>query len=201
MPQTGKIRRVQQLYASREISCEELTRRYLDSIARDNGTLNAYVTITPDTALEAAGGWTLKSAQAKRCVPLEGIPMTLKDNISTKGIPTTCCSKILEGYTPIYDATVWELLQRENAVLLGKTNMDEFAMGSSCETSCFGGAKTPLIPATWQVVPRAGWLLRSAAVWRCMGSVRIPADPSVSRRAFAAWSGSSPPTVRFPDMA
>ena len=69
--------------------------------------------------------------------------MTLKDNISTRGIETTCCSKILSGYRPIYDATVWELLQKQNAVLLGKTNMDEFAMGSSCETSCFGGALNP----------------------------------------------------------
>ena len=143
MPQTGKIRRVQQLYARGEITCEELTRRYLDSIERDNGTLNAYVTVTPDTALEAARRVDAKLRAGETLRPLEGIPMTLKDNISTRGIPTTCCSRILEGYTPIYDATVWELLQRENAVLLGKTNMDEFAMGSSCETSCFGGAKNP----------------------------------------------------------
>lgn len=144
MPQTGKIRRVQQLYASREISCEELTRRYLDSIARDNGTLNAYVTITPDTALEAARRVDAKIRAGETLRPLEGIPMTLKDNISTKGIPTTCCSKILEGYTPIYDATVWELLQRENAVLLGKTNMDEFCDGFVVRNVLLRGRQKPL---------------------------------------------------------
>ena len=143
MPQTGKIRRVQQLYARGEITCEELTRRYLDSIERDNGTLNAYVTVTPDTALEAARRVDAKLRAGETLRPLEGIPMTLKDNISTRGIPTTCCSRILEGYTPIYDATVWELLQRENAVLLGKTNMDEFAMGSSTESSYFGVTRNP----------------------------------------------------------
>lgn len=74
---------------------------------------------------------------------LEGVPMTLKDNLSTKDIETTCCSKILKGYKPIYNATVWENLSAQNAVMLGKTNMDEFAMGSSCETSCFGGAMNP----------------------------------------------------------
>lgn len=62
-------------------------------------------------------------------LPLEGIPMSLKDNISTKEIETTCCSKILQGYTPIYNATVWDLLQNQNTVLLGKTNMDRIRNG------------------------------------------------------------------------
>ena len=129
--------------AAKEISCAELTDRYLQAIARDNGSLNAYVHVTEETARAAARAVDDRIARGEELAPLEGIPMTLKDNISTDGIPTTCCSRILEGYVPIYDATVWKLLREQGAVLLGKTNMDEFAMGSSCETSCFGGAKNP----------------------------------------------------------
>lgn len=143
MPNKGLIATLHERLAARELSCEEVTRAYLDAIERDNGKLNAYVNVTPDTALETARQVDEKLAQGGELQPLEGIPMTLKDNISTSGIETTCCSNILRGYRPIYDATVWQLLREQNAVLLGKTNMDEFAMGSSCETSCFGGALNP----------------------------------------------------------
>lgn len=127
----------------KEFSCRELTMRYLEAIEAENPSLGAYVNVTPEAALAAADAVDKKIAAGEKLRPLEGIPMTLKDNISTKGIETTCCSKILSGYKPIYDATVWEILKEQNAVLLGKANMDEFAMGSSCETSCFGGAKNP----------------------------------------------------------
>ena len=139
----SQIRSLQSMLQGKEISCTQLTQAYLDAMDRDNPKLNAYVTATPDAALAAAKRVDEKLAKGETLSPLEGIPMTLKDNISTKDIPTTCCSKILEGYVPIYDATVWKLLKEQNAVLLGKTNMDEFAMGSSCETSCFGGAANP----------------------------------------------------------
>ena len=128
---------------NKEISCKELTQQYIDAANRDNGELNAYVTMTPEAALETAERVDKKIAAGEEISLLEGIPMTLKDNISTDGIRTTCCSKILEDYTPIYDATVWKILKSQNSVLLGKTNMDEFAMGSSCETSYFGGARNP----------------------------------------------------------
>lgn len=131
------------LLREKKVSCKELTKAYLDGIDRDNGVLNAYVRVTGEQALKTAAEVDRKIAAGEALSPLEGIPMTLKDNISTRGIETTCCSKILQGYTPIYDATVWQMLQKQNAVLLGKTNMDEFAMGSSCETSCYGGAANP----------------------------------------------------------
>ncbi len=137
------IAKLHSMLQNKEISCTELTQAYLTAIEKENPALNAYVTATPETALAAAQTVDRKIADGESLGLLEGIPMTLKDNISTEGIRTTCCSKILEDYVPIYDATVWKLLKQQNAVLLGKTNMDEFAMGSSCETSYFGGAKNP----------------------------------------------------------
>ncbi len=138
----SKIKHISKLLKTKQITCAELTQKYLDSIAENKG-LNAYVKITADEALKTAGAVDVKIERNEELMPLEGIPMSLKDNMSTKGIETTCCSKMLRGYIPIYDATVWEILKNQNAILLGKTNMDEFAMGSSCETSCFGGALNP----------------------------------------------------------
>ena len=137
------IIKLHSMLKSKELSCTELTKTYLEAAQRENEALNAYVTLTPETALEAAAAVDKKIASGEEISLLEGIPMTLKDNISTENIRTTCCSKILEDYVPIYDAAVWRILKGQNAVLLGKTNMDEFAMGSSCETSYFGGAKNP----------------------------------------------------------
>lgn len=139
----GTIAKIHQMLEAKQISCEELTNQYLSEIEKSNTELNAYVNVTADEALNTAKAVDKKIATGEKIGMLEGVPMTLKDNISTKGIETTCCSKILKGYTPIYDATAWDILKNQNAVLLGKTNMDEFAMGSSCETSCFGGAVNP----------------------------------------------------------
>ena len=139
----GQIKRIHEMLVNKEISCVDLTKKYLEAIENSNKELNAYITVTPEVALAQAEAVDRKIAAGQEIGMLEGIPMTLKDNISTKGIETTCASKILTGYKPIYDATVYELLQKEGVVMLGKTNMDEFAMGSSCETSYYGGSKNP----------------------------------------------------------
>ena len=139
----GQIKTINELLSTKQISCTELTQTYLNSIERDNGALNAYVKVTPEIALDSAKKIDDRIAAGETLNPLAGVPMTLKDNICTKGIETTCCSKMLENFVPIYDATVWELLRSQGSVLLGKANMDEFAMGSTCETSYFGGAKNP----------------------------------------------------------
>ena len=143
MEDYGKIKKLHDSLQKKEFSCEELTKTYIGAIEADNPALNAYVHFTPETALAAAQEVDAKIARGETLDILEGIPMTLKDNISTTGIETTCGSKILEGYRPVFDATVWELLRSRGAVLLGKTNMDEFAMGSSNETSIYGGAWNP----------------------------------------------------------
>ncbi|MEE0873303.1 MAG: Asp-tRNA(Asn)/Glu-tRNA(Gln) amidotransferase subunit GatA [Ruminococcus sp.] len=140
----GKIAKIHEMLTTGQCSCAELTKSYLKAIESDNGELNAYVCVTGDEAMKTAEAVDKKIAAGETIGLLEGVPMALKDNMSTKGIDTTCCSKILTGYKPIFDATVWELLKEQNAVMLGKTNMDEFAMGSSCENSYFGGAANPV---------------------------------------------------------
>ena len=140
----GMIEKLSSLLKRGELSSKELTNKYLDALERDNSTLGAYVNVTRKEAVSLAE----KADEILRRNPSEasvltGIPMGLKDNISTKGIETTCCSKMLRGYIPVYDATVWQRLRAKGAVLLGKTNMDEFAMGSSGDTSCFSPAVNP----------------------------------------------------------
>jgi aspartyl-tRNA(Asn)/glutamyl-tRNA(Gln) amidotransferase subunit A len=125
------------------VSSEDLTRAYLDRIDRlDKGLVQAYVTVTPELALEQA-----RAADARRKAgedgPLLGVPMALKDLVLTRDVRTTCSSKILENFVPVEDATITKKLYAAGAVLLGKTNMDEFAMGSSTENSGFFPTRNP----------------------------------------------------------
>lgn len=136
------IVRLSALLKKREISSVELTKKYISAIEESNPVLNAYVSFNFETALKQAE-IADKMLEEGNASPLCGIPMSLKDNISMKGVLTTCASKILQGYKPFYDSTVWSRLEKAGAVMLGKTNMDEFAMGSTCETSCYGATKNP----------------------------------------------------------
>ncbi|PWB51872.1 MAG: Asp-tRNA(Asn)/Glu-tRNA(Gln) amidotransferase GatCAB subunit A [Candidatus Methanoperedenaceae archaeon] len=113
-------------------SSEEIVAEYLERIT--NSRLNAFITVSKESALLQAQEIDAKGHDG----PLAGIPIAIKDNISTKGIMTTCASKILTGYIPPYDAHVIEKLKNAGAIIIGKTNMDEFAMGSSTETSFYG---------------------------------------------------------------
>ena len=119
----SKIKQLHEMLASKEISAVELAEKYIKAVETENPSLNAYVKTTFDEALKSAQIVDEKIAKGEEIGLLEGIPMTLKDNISTDGIETTCCSKILKGYVPIYDAFVWDKLKKDGAVLLGKTNI------------------------------------------------------------------------------
>lgn len=127
---------------NKEIGAQELAQEYLKRISEKDKTVNSYITVTKEEALENArtAQDIIDKGEAK---PLTGIPISVKDNICTKGINTTCASRMLEDFKPVYNATVMEKLDSENIVLLGKTNMDEFAMGGSSQTSYFGGVKNP----------------------------------------------------------
>lgn len=125
-----------------DISSVELTQAYLDRINRYNGTLNAFVTVCEESALTQAAQADAARANGQNA-PLLGIPLAHKDIFCTSGIKTSCGSKVLHNFTAPYDATVVSRLSDSGAVMLGKTNMDEFAMGSSNETSYFGPVKNP----------------------------------------------------------
>ncbi|MDE2838584.1 MAG: Asp-tRNA(Asn)/Glu-tRNA(Gln) amidotransferase subunit GatA [Chloroflexota bacterium] len=128
--------------AEKEISSVELTDSHLERIAELDPRIGSYLAVTPETALAQAHEADRRIARGE-AGPLTGVPVQLKDNLSTSGIPTTCASLMLDGYTPPYDATVTSRLARAGSTLLGKGNMDEFAMGSSNETSAFKPVHNP----------------------------------------------------------
>ncbi|WP_341760202.1 Asp-tRNA(Asn)/Glu-tRNA(Gln) amidotransferase subunit GatA [Candidatus Endowatersipora endosymbiont of Watersipora subatra] len=127
---------------SREFSSVELTTAYLRAIDKFNNTLNAYVAITPDKAYAMALVSDKRIAKGESAL-LDGIPLGIKDAYATKGVHTQACSRILEGFRPAYESTVTENLWSDGAVMLGKLNMDEFAMGSSNENSYYGPVINP----------------------------------------------------------
>lgn len=132
------------LLERKELSSAELTAAFLDQIQTKEPELNAFITVTGDTALAAAAASDARRARGQAIGPLDGIPFALKDNFSVKGLPMTCASKMLSNYRPPYTATAAENLLKAGAVLLGKNNMDEFAIGSSTENSAYGAVKNPL---------------------------------------------------------
>lgn len=138
---------LRQLLDARELSSVELTEAYLERIAAVDDRVRSFVTVTRNTALEQATDADRRIASGE-AGPLLGVPMALKDLLSTAGIATTCGSRILQGYHPPYDATVYARLRDVGAVLLGKLNMDEFAMGSSTENSALGITANPWDLAT-----------------------------------------------------
>lgn len=139
----GKIREIHKQLINKEISAVELAKDYLASIESSSGKLGTYLCITGEKAIEDAQVIDKKIASGEEIGLLAGIPMGIKDNISTKGIMTTCGSKILENYKPVFNATVVDKLYNAGGIILGKCNMDEFAMGSSSENSAYKIVRNP----------------------------------------------------------
>ncbi|RBY87165.1 Asp-tRNA(Asn)/Glu-tRNA(Gln) amidotransferase GatCAB subunit A [Blastococcus sp. TBT05-19] len=191
-----------------ELSSVEVTRAYLDRIAADDDTIGAYLHVDADAALKAAEDIDAARAKGAELGPLAGVPLALKDVVVTEGVPTTSGSKILEGWRPPYDATLAARLKAAGTVLLGKTNMDEFAMGSSTENSAYKVTRNPWdtdrIPggssggssaavaaglAPWAIGTDTGGSIRQpAAVTGLVG--HKPTYGSVSRYGLIAFSSS-----------
>jgi aspartyl-tRNA(Asn)/glutamyl-tRNA(Gln) amidotransferase subunit A len=175
------IHEAQDLLQKGGISSVELTQAVIDRIVAVDNDVKAYLTLTPELALEQA-----READRRRAAgednPLLGIPLAIKDVICTRGVPTTCGSKILENFVPPYDATVMVHLGTQGAVLLGKTNMDEFAMGSSTENSAYFVTHNP-----WDLsrVPggSSGGSAAAIAADECLGALGSDTGGSVRQPA------------------
>lgn len=139
---------IHQLLKSKEVTCVEVTQSVINRIEAVDSKIHAYITTSFDEAIDQAKEIDKKIVKGEKIHPLAGIPIAIKDNICTKGIKTTCASKILHNFIPPYDAFVIQRLKEAEAIIIGKTNMDEFAMGSSTENSYFGPTKNPWNLAT-----------------------------------------------------
>lgn len=177
--------------AAKEIKAVELTDAYLSAIEAANGALNAYVTVTPDAARDMAKASDARIADGKAGV-LEGIPLGVKDLFATRDVHTQACSHILDGFKPKYESTVTQNLWDAGAVMLGKLNMDEFAMGSSNESSYYGPAVNPWKAkgSDEKLVPggSSGGSAAAVAAHLCAGATAT--DTGGSIRQPAAFTGT-----------
>ncbi|MDF1592845.1 MAG: Asp-tRNA(Asn)/Glu-tRNA(Gln) amidotransferase subunit GatA [Desulfobacterales bacterium] len=169
------------LLQKKEITARELTCSVLDRIEAIEPKIDAYLTVAADSALEQSRTAD-QMISSGRFTPLSGIPLAIKDLICTEGIPTTCASRILENFVPPYDATVMQKLKNSGAVIIGKTNMDEFAMGSSTENSAFKPTRNP-----WDLkrIPggSSGGSAAAVAADLCMGALGSDTGGSIRQPA------------------
>ncbi|MDD4315585.1 MAG: Asp-tRNA(Asn)/Glu-tRNA(Gln) amidotransferase subunit GatA [Clostridia bacterium] len=179
------IKELRRRLDNKELSVKQLLDEYFAKIRQNNAAINAFITVTEAEAYAQAGD-AQKLIDDGKALPLTGIPLAIKDNISTKDIPTTCASKMLSNYVPTFDATVISKLKKQGAIIVGKTNMDEFAMGSTSETSYFGSVKNPI---NTEYVPGGSSGGSAACVADGMAVAALGSDTGGSIRQPAAFCG------------
>jgi aspartyl-tRNA(Asn)/glutamyl-tRNA(Gln) amidotransferase subunit A len=185
-PTGWTISSIRRALESRQISARELAQEFFAQIERENPRLNAFLVLSPERAFAQAGAIDAKIARRESLPPLAGVPAALKDVLNTRGTETTAGSKILKGYVPPYDATAIERLDRAGAIFLGKTNCDEFAMGSSNENSAFGPVHNP---AALDRVPGGSSGGSAAAVAAALAVIALGTDTGGSIRQPGAMCG------------
>ncbi len=177
---------IRDLVTHKQVSAEELVRAHLDRIEQKDKEVRAYLTLCPDRALEQAKKTDRLIAAGEPLPPLAGVPAAVKDEIVTRGVRSTCSSRMLENYIPPYDATAVERLEAAGACVLGKTNCDEFAMGSSTENSAFFPTRNPHDLGR---VPGGSSGGSAAAVAAGLATVALGSDTGGSIRQPAALCG------------
>ena len=176
-----------ELFRNGSLSIVDYVSKIIERIEKLDSTINAFITVTSSLALKRAEELERKVRRGEKCGRLLGLPVAVKDNITTKGIETTCASLILKGYKPPFNATVIDRILRENAIIIGKTNMDEFAMGSTTENSAYGPTRNP-----WNIdyVPGGSSGGSAAALAAGMAPLALGSDTGGSIRCPAAYTAT-----------